>query len=285
MGSADFEMRHRIVVRPRKRKSGEVAFALPWPYVRRRHELALTVTFITNRLLFGLAYRGLQPDYFDNMPRDSGVYLCPIVPTSELVPGAVYPGDIDLLVIPYESDELVLHRTMAVEIKAVRALFTKQGKSPNEFGFSQAQGLLDFGFPFVGVAHLIVSDESPSQAWRDATFAQVVGQNGRIEFLPEEKVDLMPIDLIKRTFGRLQAASRSPEVGLIAAYLGSSEAELSGTQVEYSVWVPLCHKASANTACRRELLEKVVNLFEQRPACFFDNPRFDSTDVGDAPIR
>ncbi len=155
-GQNQFRMRHRTRMRPPRPRAGQAGFFLPRTLIEDRHELALTISFITKRRAFGYAYAGIQPDYFFSMPQDSGVYVCPVVPTEILTSEIRYPGDIDLLIVPYEMDELVLDRVVAVEIKAVRASFANQGKSPNGFGVSQASGLLQMGFPYVALAHLIV---------------------------------------------------------------------------------------------------------------------------------
>lgn len=276
MGASSFEMRHRTAVRPRRIAAGEVAFHLPQTTVWKREEIALTIAFMAHRRLFGLAYSGIQPDYFYNMPQDSGIYLYPIIQTSELAPGALQPGDIDLLVIPYERDELILHRTVAFEIKAIRARYENQGKSPNEFGISQARGLLSLGFPYVAVAHLIVSDSSPEDAWREVKIGKILNRQGLVEMLPSKPVDLMPMDLTQRAFGRLSKAGlQAPEVGLISAYLGSSHLDLIGEGIDYSTWHPACRRASPNSTPSKRLLETVAALFEQRAAQFLDTPRFD----------
>ena len=84
-----------------------------------------------------------------------------MVQMSLLKPAVRFPGDIDILIVPYENDFLQLDRVLAIEVKVVRASFEKQGRSPNDFGISQTKALLRAGFPYCAVAHLIVSDESP----------------------------------------------------------------------------------------------------------------------------
>lgn len=276
MNGSGFEMRHRTTARPRRIGAAEIAFEVPQKAIWKRDELVLTMGFMAHRPLFGLAYCGIQPDYFYDMPQDSGVYLCPVIQTSELSPGASQPGDIDLLIIPYERDELILHRTVALEIKGIRARFENQGKSPNQFGISQALGLLGIGFPYVAVAHLIMSDSSPKEAWQKVMIGKIIDDRGLVEMLPSEPVDLMPMDLTQRAFGRLsKAALQAPEIGLIAAYIGSSHLDLTDERAGYSTWHPKCRRATPNPAPNRRLLEKVASLFEQRASLFFDNPRFD----------
>lgn len=147
-------MHRKIVKRPKYLRSGEMAYVLPHSYVKERHELLLTVSLVTNRYLFGLVYRGLCPRYFDDMGVGSGVFVSLIVPSDVLNLEISKPGDIDILVIPYDNEFLILDQTLAIEVKVVRADFSNQGKSPNSMGMTQADGLLKMGFPYVAVAHL-----------------------------------------------------------------------------------------------------------------------------------
>jgi hypothetical protein len=77
---------------------------------------------------------------------------------------------------------------MAIEVKAIRASFAKQGRSPNEYGFSQAAALIAIGFPYVTVAHLIVSDRSPRSAWRKMMGAVVLNSDGELGEFVEKKI-------------------------------------------------------------------------------------------------
>lgn len=264
-------MRYRLTQRAHLRRNGAPAFAIPAKMIRDCHELAATIYFITRRRLFGLSYWGTQPDYFYHMPRDSGVLVCPVVPIAELVPGAIFPGDIDLLIVPYEGNDLVLDRTMAVEIKVVRASFSRQGRSPNDFGFTQATALQNLGFPYVTVAHLIVSDQSPREAWRRADFAQIIGPNNLAKMLPYTETDWLPNDLIKRSFGRMQAVAPM-SIGLVAAYLGPNDGTLFDDR--HGTWIPECRAASPSASPNKALLDAVAALTERRLDCFLDNPRY-----------
>lgn len=167
------EFRVPMEVMPYFYGHGDRCFELPIKWVRQRDERFMGLRLITRREQFGLCYEHLAGRYFRFMPNPSGVLICPFVQTGHIVPGADFPGDIDLLILPYEGNELVLSRAMAVELKVTRASFCKQGKSPNSFGFSQAGGLLALGFPYVAVAHLITSDQSPPRHWREVLVTTV----------------------------------------------------------------------------------------------------------------
>jgi hypothetical protein len=195
------EYRKPMRFRPRPVGDREKAFFIKTKSMSKMDdERVLGIRFICNRRLFGEGYRLILPEYFRHMPPDSGVFIHNCVPTNDILQGVTFPGDIDLLIIPFEGSELILSKTVAIEIKALRAIFRKQDKSPNQFGFTQASALLDCGFPYVAVAHLIVSDESPTDAWREVQLARITNsQTGECEMLEQEKIDFMPADLIIRT--------------------------------------------------------------------------------------
>jgi len=234
----------------------------------------MIVSLVTNRRLFGHVYWGLQPDFFDDMAPGSGVYVRPLVQTAE-ISSAERPGDIDMLIVPYEGDTLLLHRVMAIEVKVLRATFGKQGKSPNEMGISQASALRAMGFPYVALAHLIVSDRSPREAWRKIGVARILDDQGHAEFLPSVQTDWLPIDLMTRSFGRLAGATlQEPSIGLVAMYLGADEDEIIGHN--RPLWLPDTRRSLFNSSFDRSLLERVAKRFVEAPELFLDIPRYDT---------
>jgi len=259
---------------PRVLRDGEVACLINPALLEGRAELALTIALVCNRRLFGLCYRGLLPDYFEAMPKDSGVLACPIVPTGDVVPGAERPGDIDLLVVPYEGNDLILGRALAIEVKAVRATYLRQGRSPNDYGFSQARGLTALGFPHVGLAHLIVSDASPPRSWRAMKAVQVLDEEGRTTAPFDVTMDMLAVDLVERAFGRLQANTTQPGLGLVAAYLDGDEFSAEGRAGGPRLWVPRTRPAHLNPAVDPLMLQRVGELYERHSAHFIPIPRY-----------
>lgn len=233
------EIRAPMKQRARLAQHGMPSFAVKRRWFETRDERALVCQWVSDLKPFGAAYCDLQPEGVV-APR-SGVLACPFIPTNRIVTDATYPGDIDLLLIPYESDDLILSRVMAIEAKAVRASYARQGKSPNEFGYSQASALLDLGFPYVALVHLVTSDISPREAWRKTGVARVL-ENDEVELLPDIDADLLPVDLLRRSFGRLVANCVNQEIGLVAAYVND---RLSGRPAG-EFWLPYCRRALPN---------------------------------------
>jgi hypothetical protein len=254
-----------ISQRPPLHRSGDPAVIFPRNWIEQEDEQALGIQLMCDRKLFGLCYLNLAGNYFWEMPRNSGVFVAGFVPSSDIIDHLTFPGDIDFLIIPYEDDKLVVSRTMAVELKIVRASYDNQGKSPNRFGFSQAQSLLDKGFSFVSVIHLFISNDSPEDAWRDVQMVRIVEpETGEAEFAGEEKADLMPADLIERGFGRLKANRPNENIGVVSAYLS-----------ERHRWQPMGRPSLRNSETSHEILEAVGDYYHANYKCFMDMPRYD----------
>lgn len=242
--------------------------------MEKNHEVALTVALMCDRDLFGRVYRGLQGEYFWGMPEDSGVVMRPVVPTKAVVEGATRPGDIDLLVIPYERSELVVSRTLAVEIKVIRASFAKQSRSPNDFGASQVKSLWSLGFPYVALLHVIVSDKSPKEAWREMHCATILDRHGKLSTLKPVKADMLPADLMNRAFGRMAAIDGIEHVGIASAYLETSRL-LDPRRRERPLWFPNCRPAARQERLSWPLMKSVFEYYEREHQSFIDAPRWD----------
>lgn len=136
------------------------SFPLPIEWFKNNDERGIIARLILNKEYFGACFRQFHPIFFETEIY-KGVVVSMLVASQELHPDLRKPGDVDILIIPYTDKSLVFSEAIAVEAKVIRASYAKQTKSPNQYGFSQAKGLWDIGFPYVAVAHFIVSDKSP----------------------------------------------------------------------------------------------------------------------------
>lgn len=251
--------------RPRTLSDGDEIY-LPKRLVEKNHEIAVTVALMCNRKLFGASYRSLMPSTYRGLGRHSGVMIGMCVPSAHIIPELTFPGDIDLLVIPYDDDQLLVSETLAIEVKVVRAKYSKQGKAPNEFGFSQAKAILAAGFPYSAVAHLIVSDNSPVSAWEGLMAAKVLDvETGRLRIFESIRVDTMPSNLISRSFGRLQANCTHKSLGLLAAHISFD----SG-----GFWSPLTKPAEKNTRVSSVALNSIAEFYAKNFRQFMDTPKY-----------
>lgn len=227
-------------------------------------EIALGLRLICNRRLFGECFRLLMPELFDSMVYGSGVMIKPFVLSKHVLPKMTFPGDIDLLIIPYEDDELIISRTLAIELKIVRAKFSKQSKSPNQFGFSQATSLLYRGFPYVAVGHLIVSDVSPIDCWRKVLETKIIDSaSGKAEIPKEVSKDMMPSDLIERCYKRLEKNCSCESIGLLSSYF-----------TDDSVWLPRGRAAKINPLLSIQTMDKIAEYYNINARGFLDTPKF-----------
>lgn len=248
--------------------SGEPFFIAPVSAVRKHDERCVTYSWLSQRILFGCVYQQLLPDYFATMPLDSGVVIGSFIPSAEIVPGLTFPGDVDVLVIPYEGDELVLSHALAIEIKVIRASFARQGKSPNQFGFSQAGALLEAGFPHVAVGHLIVSDDrSPEDVWRRQMMTKIVDADGACGPFHTVRCDMLPSDLLQRSHGRLKRNRPDPRLGHFSAFPCRS-----GT------WFPEGERAALNPRMRMDVLEGIHAYYQKHGRHFLQTRRHPPAD-------
>ena len=243
----------RMLRYPPVRKLGDVVAHLPEKMVRTNHELALTHRLIYDQRLFGSICQNLIADYWGNYSPNSGLMIRPIVPISDLIASATFPGDIDLLVIPFTGDRLLISDTVAIELKVVRASFLKQNKAPNSYGFSQSLSLLNHGFSFVAVVHLIVSNSSPEKE----LIPLFELEDGVLSEVDTIQYDPMPASLVRRCFGRLVKNSPDSRLGLAAAY------------IEEDVWrMPLGKEVIRNERASFELFESLASYYHQNSNSF-----------------
>lgn len=261
--TVSIDCRFPIERRPRRVLEGERVLLPEW-MIRKADERYLGIRLVLERRLFGMGYQQLDSRYFNSMPRDSGVMIRGLVPIDAICPGQTFPGDIDLLVIPFEKDELVASRALAIESKAVRASYARQHRSPNSFGFSQASALLALGFPLVGVAHLIVSDRSPESAWRKMAMTTLLdAETGLVDEFREVYVDMLPSDLIERCVGRLRGNCPDQRIGLLSSFIGGE-----------GHWIPSGRSAEYNEEASLGVINSIARYYEQNAESFFETLRY-----------
>lgn len=243
--------------------SGDRIYLIPEKWKNRVDERYLGLSLISQRRLFGMVFSSLVGDYYYRMPDVSGVLIAPFVPTRLIDPAYSFPGDIDLLVLPYEGSSLILSQAMAIELKIVRASFFRQGKAPNEYGFSQAGALIDMGFPRVSVGHLIVSDRSPTSHWEEVAVTTIINsQTGEVDDLLGFSTDLMPSRLIDRCFGRMKSNCQDEIVGLASIYMEDD-----------CGWIPSGRASKLNPKVNIGLLDRLADFYYEYYGAFLLTPK------------
>lgn len=247
------DYRKPLLQRPADLPPGAPIFLMPKGPASKYDERCITYAWLGNRPLFGEVYSHLLPEYYDRMPMGSGVMIGSFIRSESILPGLSFPGDIDVLVIPCEGDELLLSYTLALEIKIIRASFLRQERSPNQFGFSQAVALLAAGFPYVAVGHLIVSDRSPKEAWREVGMTTILdGDSGAYAPLETTRHDMLPADLMARSHGRLKRNCSNALLGHFSAY-----------PLAKSIWFPFGAQASFNPLASESVMDGIYDFYQQ----------------------
>lgn len=199
---------------------------IPREWFINHNENGMLVKLITNMRLLGECLRLTHPTFFTET-NYKGVLVNILIPSNSIHPELNKPGDIDMLIIPYTENKIAFSEALAIEAKVIRASYEKQGKSPKKFGFSQAQGLFDIGFPYVAVYHFIVSDISPTHTWKKMLVAKI-GENDSITFLGEVLTDRLPCSLIERAIGRLLYNRNNSDIGLCCCYMSQDSYDNEG---------------------------------------------------------
>ncbi len=261
--------REREVCAPLRRwvpvaKNGQGMLIANSSKVHDDQELIITAKFLANRKLFGQCLALLSAGIFKRLGAVSGAFVAQEIPIWSFSKSVRNPGDVDLLIIPYSDGQLLLSRTVAVEVKIVRASYANPGKSPNKFGLTQGSGLLEAGFPNAALLHLITSNTSPEEEWKERHICTVLDQSGRVTKPVPIQVDTLPEDLLERSFGRLSCAiPPDTPLGFACAYV-----EQSSTACR----VPYGKAALPNPCTSADMLHRIEGLFNKYPESFINIP-------------
>ena len=125
------------------------------------------------------------------------------------------PGDIDILLIPFNDCQYHFERSVAIEVKVLRPTISKPSRNVNSMGFKQVLGLLRDGFPFVGLLHIAVPETTPTElCWNIPVIANAIGSNGELVETGERvAMDPFPITTAQRQEGRINALDLPVEAG------------------------------------------------------------------------
>jgi len=164
------------------------------------------------------------------------------------------PGDIDLLIIPHQGNKFHLGKAAAIEIKRLSLKAPRWNKSTDRLGITQANGLLEAGFPYVGILHLIVHDRGPDENHKPVMAARVVDQDGTMEIEGSSVTDMTGYISSERQLGRLLAHKPDPVIGLNCVSLCDVEQSTHrGVMVGMPNGRPAKRNPKASLACVRHI--------------------------------
>ena len=158
------------------------------------------------------------------------------------------PGDFDLLIIPERKGVIHFDRTIAIEIKVVRPTLSKPSKNAGKMGATQTNGIVADGFPFVGLLHLEVPENTPYK---------------QKEVMPNDYLmDMFPLESSMRQNGRLKQLELPSFVGYSSTGLASTEIEFIGSTFGIE------KNCEINPNINSEIINSVEKLFYSNNVVF-----------------
>lgn len=224
------------------------------------HELVREILYGSKRLyeFFGF----VMTDVHDLRADDGWEYLFfGNVPRGDLGLARLgQPGDIDVLIIPHRGREVHIGKSAAIEIKRLSLKAPRWDKSTDRLGITQANGLIDAGFPYVGLLHLIVHEKGPDANHARMLTARVLDSDGRASFEGDVLTDRTGQISAERQLGRLLARQPNPAIGLNCVSL--CDVELMG---ENGVMIGLPHGRTAlkNSKASSQCLRNIADFLER----------------------
>lgn len=178
-------------------------------------------TSLANCISFALNTAFTHPEH----PWANDILVSVNIPRTELgLNPEQKPGDIDLLIIPFNDFRYFFDRSIAIEVKVLRPTIAKPSRNVNSMGLRQTLGLLRDGFPFVGLIHIAIPESTPSElVWDVPVISDTLGPNGElIETGRSIAIDPFPVVTAERQEGRINTMGLPIEIGFSSTGLALS---------------------------------------------------------------
>lgn len=88
------------------------------------------------------------------------------------------PGDIDILIIPFNEQKIFFERSVACEVKVLRPTRIKPSKNANSLGITQLKGIISDGFPFASLLHVSITEPLLEEEKMDLEFSMIPLNSG-----------------------------------------------------------------------------------------------------------
>ncbi|WP_198083775.1 hypothetical protein [Variovorax sp. E3] len=175
------------------------------------------------------------------------------------------PGDVDLLIVPM-ADGPMCERAIAIEAKIVRPTLENPSRNANSMGASQVVGLLNDGFPLVGLAHITIPTPLPPEMhWSIPWWSGALGPDRKPQKTGKTfAFDPFPLLSAERQQGRVLALALPPEVGykVMGITLSKDRQRFAGNTMGEG------RRASFNPLASAKLIEGVADLCHRRSELF-----------------
>lgn len=178
------------------------------------------------------------------------------------------PGDIDVLLVPTFDGDRFCERAMAIEAKRFVVPRCNRGRSPNEYGTDQINGLCSDGFPLVGLLHVALVEDSADDDLVEIPVLKMKYAISESPFEGTTQIDPAHFNTTKRHVGRIEGLQLPEYVGYNVETL---QIDKTGSRVVgWSVWGWKAPKV--NPARDAALVERLRNL--KRPPHYRINHTF-----------
>ncbi|MBB6612166.1 hypothetical protein H7F15_14040 [Pontibacter sp. Tf4] len=103
------------------------------------------------------------------------------------------PGDFDIIIIPFSGEKVFFERSCAIEVKVVRPTRRNPKRNANSIGEEQVYGLINDGFPLVGLIHICMPEPlNENEKIKQRYITGGVGENAsKVPLDEREAVDVL----------------------------------------------------------------------------------------------
>ncbi len=223
----------------------------------------------------------LNPYSKRNLGRYEGVYFSKMIRREELkLTRLGKPGDVDVLLVPYQGTNIFFEESAAFEVKVVRPTIDNPNRNANSFGRTQIKGLIEDGFPLIGLIHVCVPEPLPPE-FRTEIMAvksplNIHVPNGNKEFNPDDfdliTYDWFPGAMVDKQMQRLLSFKLPRFVGLLCFALSFNRYD--EVQMIKSMLFLTLEKGSFNTKVRKDTIEKIKQHFTTNRVKRYTKVRF-----------
>lgn len=201
----------------------------------------------------------------------SGVYFSKMVQRNELkLERTGKPGDFDILLIPYEGKDILFERTGVIEVKVVRPTIKNPSRNANSFGITQINGLIEDGFPLIGLIHICVPEPTPKNDCSQIKYLSDKARNS--EDYELVKYDWFPHSAVKNQKRRLISFNLPTFVNLYSSSL--SFRENGSCELGHDLEIDIGEKGDFNPETKAEAIKKIKEHFDNYSASKYTKVEF-----------
>lgn len=184
------------------------------------------------------------------------------------------PGDFDIIVIPYSIHKIYFERTIALEVKIVRPTRKNALRNANSMGVTQVWGLINDGFPLVGIIHLCLTEPLKDEEKTKIKYMGKIGGDSTEVITNEDDMPIVLYDSfsswsMKKQMQRLISTDLPKYVGLLT--VGINTKLDSKLQMTFDMYhLSNFESGYFNPKKSQETIKKVKSYFSLNQDIFID---------------